>query len=110
MDTKTIFFMLLYMISFILIIYIRKNEWHILTVLVITFIIVMIIYPKINLKMPIIMTLLFGIVENICVHYGIWKYQNVNYPLPYIPTWVYFAWFLSIIFIVRFSSKTFLKT
>lgn len=63
-----------------------------------TFVIVAMFY-NVNLQLVFIFTLLFGLVENICVYYKLWKY-NTKYPMPYVPPWIYIAWALSIMFIL----------
>jgi hypothetical protein len=40
-------------------------------------------FPEIKWKIPIIMTIIFCTIENICVYYGLWKYQNFMYGAPY---------------------------
>jgi hypothetical protein len=109
MSQKELLFIFLYLIVFIIVILVRKNEWHILFVLFITLLVVIMMFPEIKWKIPIIMTIIFCTIENICVYYGLWKYQNFTYGAPYVPIWLYLAWLLSILFIVKFSYKTFVK-
>ena len=96
---EVLIFNLTYLIAFILLIYFRKSDTAITFILIITSIIILYRY-KINLYWVIILTLLFTTVENICVYYGMWKY-NSKYLFPYVPLWLYLAWMLSIIFIVK---------
>jgi hypothetical protein len=101
MNNQDIILLLVYAIGFILVLYSRSNEWLVLCVLATVAAIVIIMLPQTNWKRVILLTILFGTVENICVYYGLWKY-NVKYPMPFVPLWLYIAWFLSIIFIGRY--------
>jgi hypothetical protein len=100
MKYDNIFFAILYLISFLLLLYFRENEWNILAILIILLFIVLYMYSDINLTLVLLFTALFCTVENICVYYKLWKY-NCKYPMPYVPLWLYLAWALSIIFILR---------
>ena len=96
-----LWFIFLYMIAFIFILYFRKSEWNILFIICSLLLIVLYLYRDIRVKLVILLTILFGIVENICVYYKLWKY-NAKYLVPYVPLWLYGAWALSIIFILKF--------
>ena len=99
MKTSNIKFLLLYFLAFLIIISYRKDEIIIFSVLLATIIIALSQY---NVRMipVILLTVLFTIVENISVHYGLWKYNTKN-PMPYVPVWLYLAWMASIIFIIK---------
>lgn len=104
MTQEQLFLLLLYLFAFLLILYFRKNEWYILAILSVVFVIVLLLFSKkLNWKVVILLTLLFCIVENISVYYGLWTYNRTKYPLPYVPLWLYLAWCLSIILIVKFA-------
>ena len=99
-EIKEIFlFNFIYLFAFILLIYFRYSDIAITTILIITSIIILYRY-NIYLYWIIILTILFTTIENICVYYGLWKY-NSKYLFPFVPIWLYFAWMLSIIFIVK---------
>ena len=100
MQQDSIYLILLYVVTLFLIIYFRRDEWMILSVLSVALVSAILLY-KINILAVFIITLLFAIVENICAYYGIWKYNNAKSLMPYVPLWVYFAWALSIIFIIK---------
>jgi hypothetical protein len=102
MEYSTALFALLYLISFILLLYFRENEWNILVILLVLLLTVLYLYNDIDLKLILLFTVLFCTVENICVYYQLWKY-NCKYPMPYVPLWLYLAWALSIIFILRIT-------
>lgn len=97
-------FSLLYLIGFLLVLYCRKNELLVLGVLFMVFVIVAVFYSKrLNWTYVLLLTALFCAVENICVYYGLWTYNRTKYPMPYVPIWLYLAWCLSIIFILKLA-------
>jgi uncharacterized membrane protein YoaT (DUF817 family) len=98
MEQKTIILLALYATVFFFVIYFRKYEWFLISILSLTCIIAVYL-TNINIPILLLLTLLFAVVENICVYYGMWKY-NTQYAMPFVPVWIYLAWAVSIIFIV----------
>jgi DMSO reductase anchor subunit len=90
---------LLYAVSLALIIVFRNDETKIMLTLGLASIIATASFD-LNIAPIIIMTILFFAVENICVYYGLWKY-NTKRPMPFTPAWLFFAWYLAIIFILK---------
>lgn len=104
MEQNTILLLTLYAIAFFFIIFFRKREWILIGILTFTSIAAL-YWTNVNIKLSILLTILFTVVENICVYYGLWKY-NTRYPMPFIPIWIYLAWFASIVFIMHATQKT----
>jgi hypothetical protein len=104
MRTDSIYLILLYLTTLLLILYFRQNDWIILAVLFIAFVIAIILF-KPNVLVVMILATLFSIIEIICVHYKLWSYNRTKkYIAPFVPNvpmWLYFAWALSIIFIIK---------
>jgi hypothetical protein len=98
MKLENILLVLFYIVILLLILCLRKNECNMLALLSLSFIIIVNLY-KVNIPKVLILATLFCIVEYICVRYNIWKY---NYTIYYIPYWLFFAWALAIVFIIRF--------
>jgi hypothetical protein len=98
MKLENILLVLFYIVILLLILCIRENECNMLALLSLSFIIIVNLY-KVNIPKVLILATLFCIVEYICVKYNIWKY---NYTIYYIPYWLFFAWALAIVFIIRF--------
>jgi hypothetical protein len=98
MKLENILLILLYIVILLLILCLRKDEWNMLGLLSLSFIIIINLY-KVNIPKVLILAVLFCIVEYICVRYDIWKY---NYTIYYIPYWLFFAWSLAIVFIIQF--------
>lgn len=96
-DTK-VTISLVYCIAFILILTFRKDENVIFSILGITILIALSL-QKLNYLHVMLLTCLFGIVENVCVYYGLWKYDTKK-QMPYVPLWIYLAWMASIIYII----------
>jgi hypothetical protein len=106
MEQNTIFLLTLYAVAFFFIIFFRKSEWILICILGFTCIFALYL-TNVNIKLLVPLTILFSIVENICVYYGMWKY-NTKYNIPLVPVWIYLAWFASIIFIMYLTNQ--LKT
>ena len=104
MKLDTAIMLLTYLIGLILIIIFRRDEFAILAIVSTVFIIVLSLY-EVRWPAVIILTIVFTTVENICVYYGLWNYNNTKYPMPYVPIWLYLAWLLSIIFIIIMYNK-----
>ncbi len=98
MEQNTIILLLTYATVFCLVVYFRKYEWFLISILSLTCIIAVYL-TRINISILFLLTFLFAVVENICVYYGMWKYTT-QYAMPYVPIWIYLAWAVSIIFIV----------
>ncbi len=78
----------------------------ILGVLSTAFVLALLLF-KVNVLVVLVLATFFVIIENICVSYGLWKYNNtkkykafIPY-VPNIPIWLYFAWALSIVFVIK---------
>ena len=104
MKLDTAIILLTYLIGLVLIIIFRKDEFAILAILSTVLLIVFCLY-KTHWTAVIILTIVFTLVENLCVYYGLWQYNNTKYPMPYVPLWLYLAWLLSIIFIIKIHDK-----
>jgi uncharacterized membrane protein YoaT (DUF817 family) len=100
MKPDSLYLLLLYLSALVLIIYFRRDEWMMLAVLATAFLIAVTLY-KVNVLAVLIIAVFFFTVENICAYYGLWKYNNTKFPMPYVPVWVYFAWALSVVFIMK---------
>lgn len=103
MNNAKILLSLLYCIAFILILVFRKDETAIVSILVITIATVLSL-QKLNYFHVIVLTILFGVVENVCVSYGLWKYNTKN-PMPLVPVWIYLAWMASIMYIIVITRR-----
>ena len=102
MEQNTILLLTLYAIAFFFIIFFRKREWILICILAFTCIIAL-YFTNVNITLLILLTILFTVVENICVYYGLWKYNTRN-PIPFIPIWIYLAWFASIVLIMHLTT------
>ena len=100
MKPNNIAFFGLYLIALLLIIYFRKEENIIFAILTVTMIGALALH-KVAIIPVIILTILFCIVENICVSYGLWNYNKKYTKMPYVPLWLYLAWAASIVFILK---------
>lgn len=105
MEYKNILLILIYIVLLLLILCVRKDEWYMLGLLSLFFLIIVNLYT-VNVLKVLILASLFCIVEYICIRYNIWKYNYTIYCMPY---WVFFAWALAIVFIIRFYSFSFLQ-
>jgi hypothetical protein len=99
MKYDTIYLLLLYILTLILILNFKENEYNILIILLLSLFVLILKY-KINILLVITLAFLFCIVEYICVKYNIWFYNYTNNTLP---IWLFFAWILAIIFILELN-------
>ncbi len=99
MKTRTINFILIYMITLILMLYNRKNEYNVFIILLISFLLTINLY-KTKILLVLFFGILFSIVEIICIKYKLWKY---NYTNNIIPIWLILAWTMSAIFILQIN-------
>jgi len=106
MKLNNIAFFGLYLLALLLIIYFRKDENILFAILTVT-VIGAIALHKVAVIPVIILTLLFAIVENICVYYGLWKYNKKYTKMPHAPLWIYLAWAAVIVFILKVYNELF---
>lgn len=97
MKEQLLYLIILYVLTLATCIYVRKNEWMMLFVLASAFLVALYICKVEPIKV-LFLALLFIVVEYICVSYQLWKYNNTKYTVPF---WVFFAWALSIVFIIK---------
>lgn len=90
-------FVISYIVALVSIIYFKKDEYTLTFILAILFSFVM-YQTKYQLVGVLVLSLMFCIIEYICVDNGVWKY---NYARKNIPTWLYFAWAMSVVFIIK---------
>ena len=103
MEQNTVILLVLYAIAFFFIIFFRKREWILIGILAFTCI-AAIYLTNVNILLLIPLTILFSTIENICVYYTMLKY-NTKYPMPFVPVWIYLAWFASIAFIMYVTER-----
>lgn len=106
MKGNNIAFFGLYLAALLLIIYFRQDENIIFAILTVTVLGALALH-KVAIIPVIILTLLFAIVENVCVYYGLWKYSKRYTKMPYVPLWLYLAWAAAIIFILKLYGELF---
>jgi hypothetical protein len=99
MKIKTINLILIYIITLILILLNRKNEYNVFIILLLSFILTIYLY-KVNILLVLFLGILFCIVEIICIKYKLWKYNFTN---NIIPIWLILAWSMSVIFILEIN-------
>lgn len=99
MKIKTINLILIYIITLILILLNRTNEYNVFIILLLSFILTIYLY-KVNILLVLLFGILFCIVEVICVNYKLWKYNFTN---NIIPIWLILAWTMSVIFILEIN-------
>jgi hypothetical protein len=87
------------MITLILMLYNRKNEYNVFIILLISFLLTINLY-KTKILLVLFFGILFSIVEIICIKYKLWKY---NYTNNIIPIWLILAWTMSAIFILQIN-------
>jgi hypothetical protein len=99
MKTDSITLILLYAVTLVLVLLFRNDDIKLILVLGFASIIASILF-EFNMALVVIATICFIVIENLCVYYGLWKY-NTKLPAPFAPIWIYFAWYMSIIFIIK---------
>ena len=90
-------FVLAYIIFAILIVLLKKNEFLLTIILSICFIITINVYD-IDFFLAFPLAMIFCIVEYCCTRNNVWTYNYTNF---YIPSWLFFAWALSVVFVIK---------